>query len=553
MAVDNAPVSRPPHAERWALALLGASLLAWGAVFIWRSSFVVADRRYFCLLDDAMISMTYARNLLAGNGLRWSSLGQPVEGFSHPLWLLFMLPANLPAIPLHWRSLPVQILSLGVLVAMVDAVRRAARKHFSRTGSWVWLVAALPAAFYYPLSYWSLMGLEVGLVALLVVVGIDLALGVSEAGEDNALSLWAVCAAAWLLRMDLALLIAVLQGLVLIHHPSSAAFWRRWRLGAAMFVAVAAGYALFRQLYFHDVLPNTYYLKLTGVPLDVRIWRGSASLGQFARWHAPLLAIWLAAVVLGRRERRLWLPCALVGVYMAYDVWIGGDAWELSEIALDVRANRFLAPLVPLLLLLLAALVDRLGERVGWARAAPAALAVGLLAVMATNGLTPGQAGRQRWRQLTLRQAAPDVGRNEGMVRRLAGLERFVRPGAVVATVWAGIPAFFSSYRMVDILGYNDRDVARQPAAIPLDRAHWWLYVPGHVKWNEKRLLEEQRPDALFQTWGVRLAGGRDVLIANGYRRLRRFWVRGDSPYLAGDARRDAPKRPATARRANRR
>jgi hypothetical protein len=340
---------------------------------------------------------------------------------------------------------------------------------------------------------------------------------------------------------------------VLVHHRSSPGFWRRWRQGAAGFLVVAAGYAVFRLVYFHDILPNTYYLKLTGVPLDVRIWRGAAALAQFAGRHAVLLAVWLIAIGLGRRDRRLWLPCALVGVYLAYDVWIGGDAWELSDISIDVRANRFLAPLVPLLLLLLAAIVDRLGERVSWARAAPAALAVGLAAVIAANGLTPDAAGRARWRQLTLRETPPDVDRNAGMVRRLAGFERFVRPGAVVATVWAGIPAFFSSYRMIDILGYNDRDVARQPSAIALDRAHWRSFVPGHVKWDDRRLLEEQRPDAFFQTWGVRLAGGRELLIAHGYRRVRRFWVRDDSPFLAGAARRDAPKGPATARPANRR
>jgi hypothetical protein len=553
MGSDRTIQSRHFRAERWTVAFLGALLAGWGAVFIWRSSFVIAGRRYFCLLDDAMISMTYARNVLAGNGLRWSSLGPPVEGFSHPLWLLLMLPANLPAIPLNWRSLPVQGLSLAILLGLVEAVRRAAKEHFTGNGSWVWLVAALPTALYFPLSYWSLMGLEVGLIALLFVVGVELALTVSESGEDKLWSLWAVCAAAWLLRMDLALLIVVLQGWVLIRHPSSAGFWRRWRLGAAGFVVVAAGYAAFRAVYFHDILPNTYYLKLTGVPLDVRIWRGAAVLAQFARRHWVLLAAWLIAIGRGRRNRRLWLPCAVVAVYLAYDVWIGGDAWELSDIAIDVRADRFLAPLVPLLLLLLAAIVDRLPEPAGWVRTAPAALAWGLLAVVAANGLTPDREGRERWRQLTLRDAPPNVGRNLGIVRRLAGFERFVRPGATVATVWAGIPAFFSAYRMIDILGYNDRAVARQAAAIPLARAHWRSYVPGHVKWDERRLLEEQRPDAFFQTWGVHQAGGPDVLIAHGYRHVRRFWVRDDSPFLAGAARRDAPRLPVTARRASRR
>jgi hypothetical protein len=120
-----------------------------------------------------------------------------------------------------------------------------------------------------------------------------------------------------------------------------------------------------------------------------------------------------------------------------------------------------------------------------------------------------------------------------------------------VATVWAGIPAYFSDYRMVDILGYNDRQIARLPSAVPLDRQHWRDYVPGHVKWDAKRLLEEQRPDAIFQVWGIRREGGEEALTTNGYRRVARFWIRDDSAFLtpAGATARDAPRKLAKAPR----
>ena len=42
--------------------------LVYAALFIYRTSFVVAGERYFSLFDDAMISMRYARNWPTGTG-----------------------------------------------------------------------------------------------------------------------------------------------------------------------------------------------------------------------------------------------------------------------------------------------------------------------------------------------------------------------------------------------------------------------------------------------------------------------------------------------------
>src|SRR5437588_12649052 len=51
-----------PPADRRALLWLLVAMTAWAGWFIFRTSFVAGGRRVFCLFDDAMISMTYARN-----------------------------------------------------------------------------------------------------------------------------------------------------------------------------------------------------------------------------------------------------------------------------------------------------------------------------------------------------------------------------------------------------------------------------------------------------------------------------------------------------------
>ena len=80
----------------WTYAFLiagtGTCFVAWASLFIYRSSFIGIDgKRYFCLFDDAMISMRYAWNFSHGSGLVWNP-GQYVEGYTNPL--IDLLPEN---------------------------------------------------------------------------------------------------------------------------------------------------------------------------------------------------------------------------------------------------------------------------------------------------------------------------------------------------------------------------------------------------------------------------------------------------------------------------
>jgi hypothetical protein len=60
------------HWMRAGVVFLALAVALWSGYFIFRSSFLVSDRRYFSLFDDAMISMRYAWNLSHGNGLVWN-------------------------------------------------------------------------------------------------------------------------------------------------------------------------------------------------------------------------------------------------------------------------------------------------------------------------------------------------------------------------------------------------------------------------------------------------------------------------------------------------
>ncbi len=526
------------------LALLLLLLILWGGWFIYRTSFVVEGKRYFTLFDDAMISMTYARNLVEGHGLNWARWGEPVEGFTHPLWMLLMIPVNALPVALADRSLLMQILSLLTLAGTVVAVRRLVLDHFSEGDARHWMPAAVLTAFYYPLAYWTLMGMETGLQALLTVLAVHLSLSAVHGGRDRHLALWLVCTAAFLLRMDMLLLVVAVQLYLLLRGGLRPAGRRSWLVGLAVFCGASLAYSLFRWFYFHDVLPNTYYLKLTGVALTVRLLRGLSVFADFLRDHLLfILPVGLGAGVLIRRNARLVLPAGVFALYCAYSVYTGGDAWDGD---LHVRANRFIAFVMPLLFVLFNAVLnaalaawrsggeeraDSLGERF----VAAGATAVALLLL---NGLWLSSEADENWRLFTLTDRPPNVERHARVVGLLQEFEKLVQPGARVATAWAGIPAYFSDYRMVDILGYNDRVIARMPPVVVLGEDDFRFFRPGHLKWNEQRLLGEQRPDAFFQIWGVRRGMGKiaEVLPGYGYHKVGAFWMRSDSPYVQAAA-----------------
>jgi hypothetical protein len=523
-----------------ALIVLLLAFTLWAGWLIHRSSFEVEGTHYYCLFDDAMISMTYARNLVEGHGLEWARFGEPVEGFTHPLWMFLMVPVNALPIPLRDRSLPVQLLSLVVLAGTVVAVRRLMADHFSPPGEAHWLPAAVLTAFYYPLVYWSLMGMETGLQALLAVVAVQLALTTAHAERDRSFWLWLVCAAAFLLRMDMLLLAVAVHLYVLWWRGFRQMARRGWLAGLAMFVGMTVAYGIFRWVYYHDLLPNTYYLKLSGVPLAVRLLRGTAVMAQFVRDHLlVLLAAGAGTAAFLRRNRRLILPAAVFGLYCAYSVYVGGDAWDGD---LPLRANRFVAFGMPLLFVLLNAVLNealaawRRGREIGVGDPAGRfALAVAAaLSLLIVDGLWLSDKVDDNWRQMALVERPPMTLRHQKVVAQLVAFRRLVKPGAVVATAWAGIPAYFTDYKMIDILGYNDRVIAHSSPVTPLDEDNFDTFRPGHSKWNEQRLLTEQRPDAFFQIWGIKRGMGpvARVLPGYGYQKVGRFWVRRDSPYV---------------------
>jgi arabinofuranosyltransferase len=163
------------RSEKSALVISSLGFVVWSAIFIYRSSFIAIDgKRYFCLFDDAMISMRYAWNFSHGTGLIWNA-GERVQGFSNLLMTLLMAIATL-IFSKSSASLFIQILGVVVLLTIAFLCIKLSESvfHQDEISPCIFsrVLIFLSVLSYYPLLFWSLMGMETGLLTMLLLFGI---------------------------------------------------------------------------------------------------------------------------------------------------------------------------------------------------------------------------------------------------------------------------------------------------------------------------------------------------------------------------------------------
>jgi hypothetical protein len=347
------------------------------AVFIARSAFVMDGAVGFTLFDDGMISMRYARNLAEGHGLVWNAGQEAVEGFSNPLWTLWMAAIHLMGISDWHASLVVMLTGAVLLIAAAAVSARLAERLFPSPG--VGAVAFLFVGFNYALVFWTLRGMEVGLLALLMSIAVRLTFELERRASVRVLlGLCTVLMLAELTRRDAAIIHVVVMAYLAWRLDGAR---RRLALGAlAIALVVALGsQAVLSAWYYGDPWPNTAALKLGGVSLIDRLRRGGPALLVVGLRHVLPFVI-AAACLLPRviREPALRGPgallSALVAAQCAYSAWVGGDAWEYMG-----YANRYIAVAVPPLAILAAAGITELASAGSRLRYRVAALLVALV------------------------------------------------------------------------------------------------------------------------------------------------------------------------------
>ena len=362
----------------------------------------------------------------------------------------------------------------------------------------------LLTAFYLPLNNWALRGMEVGAVAL----GVSLAVWAALRCVDGASYEWWLLPLLGLLttvRMD-----AAVAGVAIIAWLLWAVPQRRILilvLGASSLAFFVGGQLIVSKLYYHDWLPNTYYLKLEHIGLLRRVvW------GVYVLFHFCMgLGLWLIGVsllyALANRSKTIVLILAVISGQVAYSIYVGGDAWEWWG-----GANRYLCVAMPMLFILVAAGLALLGELLTRATttvtpqlANAFVIGLGLLALVEANSYQPGIDSSLA--QSLLLRRPPEWKTHRDKMQVGLRLKKLSTPQARIAVAWAGTIPYFAERKSIDLLGKSDRRIAHgpekpfEPPPLPFFSDAPVPYCwPGHTKRDSAYSIVELKPDVM-ETW----------------------------------------------------
>jgi hypothetical protein len=484
---------------------------------------VVDGVRYFTLADDQMISMRYAQNLASGFGLVWNRGSAPIEGFTNFLWVLYMAVFHTLGVPRPWISACIEFSGAAFLLLNLVLTRRLA-DHLAGVESGAGVLAAILTAVYIPLDNWAFQGTEVSLLTLVVTTIAYLA--VTHEIDGPPIKAWLLAAAASLVRPDAVVIAAALAAGVVVTRPPA---WKRNVVfGMTIVAAALIAETALRLWYFGDVLPNTYYLKLTGIPAWMRVSRGAFVTLRFLLQVLPIvLLVAVSARARNWRNRHTYLLGIFV-MQLAYSAYVGGDAWEWWG-----GSNRFVSIAMPLLFVMAStSFVRMLGRPVKLASASVLTIATVIGLNLLAFSMLPIPLKRIL---LIARPLQNDL--DIQMLRAGLALQRSTDPHAVVAVTWAGGIPYFSERPAIDLLGKMDRHVAREPMHLPVGKDRWIRFTPGHLKWDYSYSIAHLRPDVIqAPLWTLKGVEGNQLPALPGYAKrtaIIDWYVRTDSPYVS--------------------
>jgi hypothetical protein len=443
------------------LALVGMAVIAaW-----WRAS----DPMY--ILDDSFISLRYAANFVAGEGLVYNP-SEYVEGYTNLLWVLvgaLGIAAGFDAFSfvraagmLSWVAL---FPMLAICVAGVSGRIR------------LWHVAFASAWLVIPpnVGGFAATGMETTFASWLVLLFAWLQHGGDPASVTRRVAGSVVGLALLLTRPDLGVFVAaslLVHAWRLFHRHHGGAAIRAE--SAQRFGVTAVGlicWLLWKSYYYGDIVPNSYYAKQQD---GVNLHPGFLYLFSWiASYPQTIVFILLCiAAIAARTQRGKFAQFTLLSLLFQclYMLHSGGDFMEY----------RMMHHIYPLLVAAAATALASPSWLPRWG-AVSFALVATILSFAPTTYET-------EYNMHTL----------EGMTRCCGArgiplgkrLREVLPPQTIIATTMAGGMPFYSGLRTIDQLGLNDRKVATLP---PVEKV-----VRGHMRRAPREYLESRGVHLIF-------------------------------------------------------
>jgi len=142
---------------------------AFMTVFVLRNAWD-GSRWRFTLFDDALISMAYGRTLATTGEWVWFPGAERVQGITNPLWSAIMALVHVPFTSPSLAIITMTILGVVLVLATAIVLYFAILSATSNTPIALAVAAGTPVL--YPLTFWAVRGMEVGLLALLSSIAV---------------------------------------------------------------------------------------------------------------------------------------------------------------------------------------------------------------------------------------------------------------------------------------------------------------------------------------------------------------------------------------------
>jgi hypothetical protein len=297
---------------------------------------------------------------------------------------------------------------------------------------------------------WSIEGLEGHLFTASIIATLFVWLRLGASLWRRVVPALGLVAALMPLARPEGLLLAGLVGFFAFFEALRRQRLRSYLANAAAFSTVVGLHLAFRVHTYGDLLPNTFYAKVTGFQLSAGLhylWLFTVENGLL--YYCPLtvvgiIRLWSSGPHLTIQR---WAIAGSVS-FTAYLAAIGGDYFEF----------RFLAPMLPFLGIFTAqglALVPEWPRRWGASRGLP------LFVLALWMGLNAETMARPHLGDSVLTSVEREIDYTRDFLKAARWLARNVGPDETIAIAPAGAIAFFSCARLVDMRGLNDREIAR--------------------------------------------------------------------------------------------
>ncbi len=451
--------------------------------------------------DDSFITYRYVKNFIEGHGLVFN-IGERVEGYTCFLWVIILAGVKSTGINFISASQTLGIISSMLTLLFTYLI---SSRIFPKTKGAVYnlvftLSAAAMLAVNGSFAFWAVSGMETGLFACLITLGIYLYLRENDEVLYRIPLSSAVFLFASLTRPEgnLIFAVTVLHKIIITiknkresGKNAASILSRDNMIWIAIYLIPAGIYMAWRWSYYGYMLPNTFYAK-TGSSWEYiktgfdYTWTFLSSYGFYG-----LFAVIGIYTLTSKDKFYSYLYLVMIFlIFTIYIIFIGGDV---------LRPNRFFIPVMPVFFILFQEGFAMLTEQFDKKREMTLGAIAGLAVVIGFSYYTYSK-------ESTVIKGYADL--ENGLVQKMKGTAGWLKTKQIqngkpltVAATTIGAISYYSDVILIDMLGLTDKEIAHNPKPIPeISRKE--------VGWRERNYnvdyILSRKPDYIYFSTGIK-------------------------------------------------